>query len=192
MVVELSDGKVLMNKLVVLLLLLTTFLLSARRAPDLEIGVVDLNRAFEGYSKKSVREQELAAFKAEIDGKLQAHDARIAELRTELELLQKGTSRYTEIEDQLLAVSQRRLLDERRAAEEFKNRKVEMHESLLDEIGSSISALGRERGLAAVFQREFTLPDESLSWRTVLYHAEEIDLTDEVLARLNAKASSGK
>ncbi|MGE3163776.1 MAG: OmpH family outer membrane protein [Planctomycetota bacterium] len=181
-----------MQRVTIGLLLLAVLLIAAQAHPGPRIGVVDLNRVFEGYGQKEAHEQELARFKADIDAKIQALDARLAELRTELELLQKGTSRYTEIEDQLLAVSQRKLLDQRRAAEEFQKRKVDMHEILLNEIGQAISALGRELGYTAVFQQEFTLPGESLSWRTVLYHDAEIDLTSKVLERLNQPASKGE
>ena len=49
----------------------------------------------------------------------------------------------------------------------------------------AIAKYGKEKGYALILQKEFTLTSESHSWKSVLYHAEEIDLTHEILTLLN-------
>lgn len=162
------------------------FLLAAQAAtPSARFGVVDLNAVFEGYKKKDTLEQELAAAKKTVEAKIEKITAQIQEQRSELELLEKGTSRFEDVEDKIAALLQKRNREQVRARDDFQRRKAEFHEQILGELQEGIERYARENGYAAIFQREFSMPTESLSWRTVLYHDEHVDLTDEILAAVN-------
>lgn len=166
-------------------LCVVTVLIAAQSPTSDRVGVVDLNRVFEEYSKKDQLEGELAAVKAAMEAKFKEIDEQLSKLHDERELTEKGTSRYGEIEDSAAALVQKRKRLQRESAADFQRRKLAFHDQLLKQIDQTISSFATEHGYTAILQREFTLSSEAMSWKSVLFAAPTADVTDQILQRLN-------
>ncbi|MEM7168274.1 MAG: OmpH family outer membrane protein [Planctomycetota bacterium] len=171
--------------IVLLVLILAAVLLAAQGTPQQRIGIVDLNQVFEGYSQKDQLEAELATVKKKMEEQFDKIDNELKQLRGELELTEKGTTRYGEIEDRAAALIQKRKRLNRESSQEFQERKLAFHDQLLTHIDQTIQAFAIEQGYTTILQREFTLSTQSLSWKSVLFAAPETDVTAHILARLN-------
>ena len=176
-----------MRSMVFLVLLVAMFLVAAQGVSSPRLGVVDLHVLFEGYYKKEELEKKLKNSKGILEGKLQAIDAQVDEIRGEIALLEKGTSRFEELERKLFGLVQERRYEKQRATQELARNKARFHEALLGEIRASIRKYGREHEYIMILQKEFTLSTESLSWHSILYHSNEVDLTATLMEALNAE-----
>ncbi|MCI0650738.1 MAG: OmpH family outer membrane protein [Planctomycetes bacterium] len=159
---------------------------AAQHQPAARVGIVDLNKVFEGYGRKDALQAELKKLKDKYNEQLTAIDAKRKPLEAEVELLEKDTARRQELEREVYRLVQDQHFERRRFEEAFQAAKLGFHNQLLDEIRAVIAEYGRSEGFTVILQREFTLATESLSWQSVLYHAEETDVTPLILARLNA------
>ena len=159
----------------------------ARDAPDLRIGVVDLTQVYEGYERRGTLQKELEQSGKDVEEKIATLDEKITELRDERALLEKGTTRYDEIEKELFRLVQDRKYELAQAKKRLDERRREFHGELMTEIRSAIAAYGAAEHFTAIFQKEFSLTAEMSSWQSVLYHDAAVDVTAAVLERLNAK-----
>lgn len=156
------------------------------RSSTTQLGFVDLNRLFESAPARAQLEGELGAHRSQLEEVLRTIDGQLAELATELNLLEKGTQRHEELELRVLTLQQKRALEQRRLTEEFARKKAAFHDRILEGIEREIEAYAREHGYSAILQREFTLSQESRSWKAALYVEPTSDVTDAILTRLRA------
>ncbi|RKY23237.1 MAG: hypothetical protein DRP62_06310 [Planctomycetota bacterium] len=162
---------------------------------SLQIGVVSVRRIFQnssrhaGYMEKAVAERKSA--EAELDKLSKEIEAEKAGLKT----LKQGSSDYLSQMKEVMT-KQAGL----QAKQDFYKRQMELKdqqwtEQLYKDILQQSSEIAKEKGLALVFEKdEVELPAASanelmLTIRThkLLYSDGCLDITDEVMARIDAK-----
>ena len=109
----------------------------------------------------------------------------LTKIRSKLELLDRQTTRYRELEKEAMHVVQDLSYERQKATEELNGKKAQFYEQILGEIRAAIGRFGTENDYTVILQKEFTLTTEAQSWKSVLYHGAETDLTDTILAVLN-------
>ena len=160
---------------------------AATQSGSPKIGVVQFSQIFEGYEKKDVLQSQLESEGEALKKKPEEMDDQVTKLRSELELLDRNTSKYREMEKQILHLMQDVNYERKLATEQLNGKKSQFHEQIIKEIRAGITRYGKEHGYTMILQREFTLASEIRSWRSVLFHSAETEITLEVLAELNEK-----
>ncbi|MEE8141904.1 MAG: OmpH family outer membrane protein, partial [Planctomycetota bacterium] len=149
------------------------------------VGVVNLNTVFEGYQKRNTLEKQLNEERKALKKRIDGMEKGLAKMRVELELLDRQTTRFQELEKQARHLLEDLKVEQRHAAEALQRKQAQFHNSLLAEIRAVIGRYGEEQGFTLIVQKEFTLSSEARSWRSVLYHDPQIDLTQKILEVLN-------
>ncbi len=191
---------------------------AAAKAPPAQIviGVVDLGRAFEQYPRYVKMKGELEALRNKYDERLQAVSRGIDELKATLATLETGSEehRMKELEHKI------RLQERQGMAEMFRDRlELEVRRSevaIYEDLDAATKAVAAARGVHLVLRiNELDPPSADLGkeppndllrrhrafeLRQVLYAAEQIDLTPDVIRRMmvpmeprkdNAKPDAG-
>lgn len=167
-------------------LVVAFLLLAAAKLDDRpSIGVVDLNAVFDGCDKKELLEKNIAEAMAPVNEGLKALEKKINTAKEDLALLQKGTTRYDELEKQLFGYLQEARFEQSKATERLAQLTLKYRNELVGEITAAIAAYGKDHGYSVILQREFTLPKESNTWQAVLYQDDAVDLTQKILTILN-------
>lgn len=144
-----------------------------------KIGVVSVDRVFKEYKATQAKEAQLQKLTESKQAGREKKVTEIRGLRDELALLndenrekQKGT-----IEQKLQALA----AFDQEAKAAISDQRDDAISGLLKEIEEVVNSIAKERGM-----------DLILSDRAVLYRADTIDLTQEVIAILNGRAEKGK
>ena len=170
----------------VIALSILVFLVAAKSGEPARVGVVDLNQIFKGCKKMKNLEQSYAQAAAAENENLKAQQERVTSAKEDLALLEKGTTRYEELERKLFGYMQEALFERNKANERLARLKVQYHDELMREIKDSIREYGKKNGYTVILQREFTLPKEMNTWQAVLYQDDAADLTEAILAVLDS------
>jgi Skp family chaperone for outer membrane proteins len=179
------------------LALVVAFLGSPLRSEGVteRIGIVDLERVVDSFKKtESLKE----GLRQQIEPMLEAVKTRERELKKEEEELQflNPASPDFKTKSQALRVEKFRLRMQAEDLEaDWNARVVKAYRVILEDIEKEIASLARDKGLAAVLRvggvdLTGAEADEKdvvfkLKLKNILYHDPSLDLTDEVLARLN-------
>ena len=164
------------------LLLMPVLALPARAAAQLRIGYVDLQRALnESDAGKRAKDR----FKVQVDklqGELKKQKDQLDGLKEQLE---KKASVMKEDEARNLQKDyERKLRDFERTYKdsqgELQQKDNELTVELLKELQGVIEEFGKEGGYSMILEQ---------SSSSVLYGAPDLDLTDQVIARYNARKS---
>lgn len=163
-----------------LALVLVMLLASAAGAAELKIGYVDLQRALnESDAGKQAKEK----FKAQVDKLQNELKKKKDQLDAMKEQLEKKSSVMKEDEARNLEKDyQRKLRDFERdykdSQGELQQKDNELTVSLLKELQVVIEAFGKQNGYSLILEQ---------SSSSVLYGSPEFDLTEQIIARYNAK-----
>lgn len=172
-----------MNKQTVFFLVLFSFLaVGVRPAASAEgkISVVSVDRVFKEYKATQAKEAELQKLSESKQAGREKKVAEIRGLRDELALLndENREKQKVMIEQKLQALA----AFDQEAKAAISDQRDDAISGLLKEIEEVVNSIAKERGI-----------DLILSDRAVLYRADTIDLTQEVIAILNGRAGkSGK
>ena len=165
-------------------LLALLLLAAAAQAPAPRIGVVDVNRLFENFHKTNQLDAELTKVSEKLGTEIKKLEGRIEKLRGELSLLVRGTDRYNEIEKQLFSLVQEHKFEMNKAKTAVQAKQVEFRDQILAELRAAVDAYGRQQGFTMILQKELSAA-EGKGWRSVLYCADGVDITEAILARVN-------
>lgn len=149
---------------------------TAVAAQELKIGTVNVAKIFDGYERTkqsdAVLEKKGKQKEAEYEGRL----GELRKLREGVELLndQNRQAKEREIEEKADALKRFR----GNTAEDLRRERNQIAQGILSEIQKGVQQYAKTNGFALII-------DE----RAVLYGQETIDVTDEVLAQLNASAA---
>ncbi|RME76113.1 MAG: OmpH family outer membrane protein [Planctomycetota bacterium] len=162
----------------------------AQQAAAPRIGVVDLARVFKDYKKSAVLEEKINGERDQLKAELDGIKKKISDLNKELDLLDFGSDSYRAKEEEKARLVGLYELKKRRLEDRIKRRWQEYNVELLDDIGAVVSAYGKEHGYTLILKVDTDPSDEQkllAGLRNVLYFAEQIDITDQVVAILNRR-----
>ena len=185
-------GKAIAALLAFLLVLPVAASLGAEQKP-LKIGVVNLTKVFEGYKKKQHLEEELRSVREQKTRVLRQKSDEIMRLREEIKMLELGSEERKRKESLL----QQKQLDFRNfnevTASNLLEQKLDVTRTLYEDIIKAISAYGKRENFDLIIKvqdidTESRTLDELLykiNQHIVLYNAERIDITQDILDILN-------
>lgn len=160
------------------------------------VAVIDLERAVAGLSQWQVARQEVERLGETLEAQLQEQKAVVDAAEADLDAYAPGTAEYEAAQERF---SQRVI--EYEALGEFFRRKIAVERArrlrdVYSQIKVSLQTLSVERGydIVLVDDSKVPLPDENvgmqeitlqISARRILYSADEVDITDELITRMN-------
>jgi Skp family chaperone for outer membrane proteins len=161
-----------------------------------KVGVCDIRRVVTEYARFVTLRQGLEAMQAEAKAEMERRDAEVKTIMKQLEDLKKGSEDYKRLQE---VVWQKSV--EARAYGEIQKGRMELKQqeglrACYDDITQAIEAYCKDTGVDIVFtNRDVPMGDEmntkdleaAIATRYILYANTAIDVTDAVLAKLNAK-----
>jgi len=166
---------------------------SPAAAPAARVAVCDVQQIFTGYNKATDLLAKLNDKRQALAAELEQRSKAIESLQQEMDALKKGSSEYqsrlAEVERLRIDLAVSRQFGEAKILAEHRQLTMEMY----DEMVSAISQVAKDRGVEVVLHADRGLmeTDETMELlaqirvRTVLYWEPSLDITQEVLARLN-------
>lgn len=148
-----------------------------------KIGIVDRKEVFDNYERKKEAfksiEADVAQVQADIDeatqrilAKKESFDAQKDSMSQE-ELLQMEREIRRDVEEQQLKL--------KRHQEEIDTRQALLIKELKDEINATIAEVGVEKNYHIIFE------GDKRSKTSVIYYSSRMDITSEIITRLNGK-----
>lgn len=180
------------------LLLVAAGVLAPSRPPV--VAIVDLEKVFNSIESHSARERQLDASAASFQAKLKELEESVKELQAELDSFQPGSQSALELQNRVQAA-----VGEYRAYEQFVRLKLESEKAraMRDtyvEIKEGAKTLAREAGIDMVLLDD-SIPElersnsqrtvQQISARRILYANTEFDVSDDLIALLDARFRSG-
>ena len=158
-----------------------------------KIAVVSIEKVFEGNEKHHKWQQSMEARQVQIQAELQQMLKEIESIKSQMDTRKLGSSDYLKLAQE--GMEKRAVLE---AKDKFYEQEVTIKikqwtEELYKEVIAATNKVATEKGLDLVLAREnfdsatATTADLMTMIRTnkVLFHANEMDITDDVLAALN-------
>ncbi|MBM4027828.1 MAG: OmpH family outer membrane protein [Planctomycetes bacterium] len=169
---------------------------SQTTAPATRIGLVSIRDVFNGSKKHALYQAQLAKRAGQTNAQLDDLAKQVQEEERELKTVRPGTADHLKQSQVVLEArsklrNQEELIKLQRMTEDKK-----WFEDLYQEALRATEVVAKERGLDLVLERSeprFPIPNEEM-WSTlgthkVLYGGGAVDLTNDVIARVDASAS---
>ena len=175
-------------------------IVSSSAVAAMKVGVVDVVAVTNGYDRTKDASADLQVEQANLKAASEPKVKALEDLRLKRDGFNKGTKEWEQLDDQVLKteVEVRNWLGLEQVKIERRHRDV-----LLDmyrEITKTVDRLAKQKGLDMVFTKAFLEPDQidvdqskglddlknRIMGQRVLYPADVVDLTDDVLKILNA------
>lgn len=178
-----------------LFLMVATLVPRANEASNEGLVFVNLERVIEQYEGTRKSHEELTGA---VGGQIKGLDERAAKLskqEEELQFLNPLGDEYRSRRIDLVLEIERVRLERESLREVYQRALVTSYRGIFSDISAEIEALSKERGYDAVFQVSDPLPGDQertvdevflkLRFGQVLYHKSGLDVTDDLIARLN-------
>jgi Skp family chaperone for outer membrane proteins len=165
--------------------------LSQDRPVPTKLGFVDIKKAFETYRKRKDVQDQLKTKSDALSAQFKARAAQIEQDGEKLNTLNPGTDEYQALTRSIDLAKYTLDLDKKMKLRELDAEQRKKHALIYREICQESKAYGTEQGLAAVM---LFIPAEAdieqdldiiVSTRAVLCHDDQLDVTKEVVERLN-------
>ncbi len=170
--------------------------------PPAVLATIDIEEVFYSLDERSDADARLTALGEELEIERTAMEEELKVLAEDLQtLLQPGTPAYQKAEEELVWKS-----SQLRAFTEFGKLKLDREQSnmlrtIYDHMKTTIKALSEENGydVVSVNDSKVSLPQDvpeaemmrEISARRMLYTNPQLDITQQLIARMNADFSSG-
>lgn len=151
---------------------------SAFAAPEVKLGYVDLQRALTESTKGKAAQKDY-------EKAVQSAQSKLDEKKGEFERLRDSFSKQqASLNPDALQKKEEELLEKERdikrsfkdSQEKLRRTNAQMVGDLMKELRSAVEAVGKEKGLTVILEK---------GSNAVLYADNDIDITDEVVARFN-------
>lgn len=162
-----------------------------------KIGVVNISKVFDNYKKKRVLEEDLRVTREQKSRVLREKDKEIKRLADEIKMLELGSDvrKKREAEFEKKQVEFRSFTEVTSAA--LGDRKREITEKLYLEIAAAVEEYGRSNGFDLIIKWEnVEIKSDNMeellykiNQKTVLYAAETVDITQQIIDMVNNKYS---
>jgi Skp family chaperone for outer membrane proteins len=150
------------------------------------IAVVDVSTVFEDYGKKKDRQSELQASTKEVEDKLKELEKRYKEINAEITNLEPGPGKNEKLLEKVkLEIDVKELKD--RELKKLEETQIRYLQEIRDEISAEIQAYARSLDLDMVVEKTVAAAREGPRWPIVHHVKPELDITKEILDRLNAR-----
>jgi Skp family chaperone for outer membrane proteins len=171
-----------------------TALFSADEPIPTRLGFIDVKKVFDGYRKPKEIERSLKDKSDALGAKLQQRKDAITQEAQQLNTLNPGTPEHDALERRIQLAQDELEYDRKAQARSLQTEARRKELMIYREICNEAEACGAQKSLAAVFlhipiDAEFERRDNLdllMGTRTVLCRSDALDVTAEVIERLNA------
>lgn len=165
---------------------------------DLKLGIVNLKECFDKERVRHVKvlEEEINGKRDEMQKDLEARDKELKSLLSKLEDIDPTSDLYQEYRRQIVLKNAELKAKKEVSTAELKEMVRKFRSDVYDEVLLAVRQIAAERKLDLVLKADAPPTEEEveergsvemrLLTRTVLFHADSIDITDEVVKRMNA------
>ncbi|MFH0964936.1 MAG: OmpH family outer membrane protein [Planctomycetota bacterium] len=162
----------------------------------LKVGVVDFKRAFDSYKKKAEHEAKIEAENNRISEEVRAKNEELKTLQTNVQLFEEGSEERNKADEAL----RKKRIEYQAFVEQSKQDLMRMQRNSIVAIYDDITKVIREYGKAQEFDliikrdvpdlRASNLLDLQfqINNHKLLYNSDALDVTDAIVARLQATA----
>jgi len=176
---------------------------SGVRTNSLKLGVVDLNVVFENYEKRKLLDKEMREKEKWYQKKINEKKKELENLRDKIQLLDLGSEARMNHEDEFEKKNMELESYAKYAENSLVKKYKETFEGLYAEVLKTIETVGKRNNYDLIIKKEeANLQSKGISElqfkvgiRTVLYHSDAIDITNQVVDVLNNnyyKSGKGK
>ncbi len=169
-------------------------------AEELKIGVVDISGVFNGYEKRKDHDQKLKDMEINYKSEIEKQRKEMINLNEETQLLDLGSE---SIKKNIEILERKRAeLDGfvKFADRQLMKRYKEFFELIYDDVVKEVDVIGKEGNYSLIIKKEEPELKSSqisdlqykIGIRTVLYHSNVVDITSNVIERLNARYQKEK
>ncbi len=160
-----------------------------------KVGVVHLSKLFKGYSRAQVLEAQAAQEEKSFTDRLEALAKSIKDLKEELGNLDPNGELYGRMRRDLTVKQSELEYMQTEEKNRLQRHLDELTQDVLHDLEDAVRTFGAQRGFTAILRVD-EAPEGvdravQFSVTTVLYHDPSIDVTDEVVAWLNANPTQG-
>lgn len=173
-----------------------------KSGPNLKVGVVDIGTLFKKYSRKDQLESQINKEREEMRKQVEAEEKRLTERRAAIDQLYKRGSEAWEVEVEKLQLEAKALeMKEQRLQRVLKKRVEEFTLRVLTELEATIARYGQDHSFSLILKVDKSARDPNqdagelaaqfqerifrAQISDVLYHHDNVDVTNGVLALLN-------
>lgn len=169
-------------------------------AAELKIGVVGMDGVFEKYEKRTDIDQKLKDLEKDFKSEIEKMKKVMIDLNEETQLLDLGSDSRNKNQE----ILERKNVELEGYAKFAENQLVkkyrESFETIYGEIIKEVDSFGKENNYSLIIKKEEPdLKNSQLSdlqfkigIRTVLYHSNAVDVTSNIIERLNARYQKEK
>lgn len=158
-----------------------------RGGGPVRLGVVDLEAVFEASEQRRTLEKEIYD---EFDLRITALEelkAEIQKLRQSMALVKEGSEEHARFQEEVTIKGARLELLDKRFQAELQKQRTASFERVYGTIRGEVEKVAGELGVDLVLQRSLTLQESMPSWESVLFAASHLDITRQVIERVNGK-----
>lgn len=173
---------------------------AAAPPPPITAATVDLERLFEALEELASEQAHLQELGAAMDSENDTRQAELQRMDDELATLQAGTERYDELESQYIQKS-----IEYQAWIEFMRRQIDREKALVLEkvygsVKQAVRDMAEQQGFDIVYLNDSLKPlqrgseasiQQQISARRMLYTKPALDITEDLITRMNNAYAAG-
>jgi Skp family chaperone for outer membrane proteins len=169
----------------------------ALQAPPTSVAIVDLQRVFENLKEQQQVKADLQARGEELQREREQRRKDLATLQGDLDLLQPGSPAYKAKEAEL-----NKALIDIQVWQQFESQRLQLEErlqveNLIRKTNEAIERVAQDAGYSLVLFTNQPVnlragdSQQQINIRMVAYHSDAIDLTDQVIQRMNNEFQAG-
>ncbi len=169
-----------------------TTVVSQQKPDPVRLGFLDLGTAFKTYRKRKDVMDSLEAKFNVINVQFKQRGKQIEEMTGKLDTMNRDSDEYADLDRRISVEKYTLELDTKLAKRDIERDQRKRFTGIYKEMSDECHAYGAEHGLAAVLM--YTPPDADFgdsdlfqATRTVLCRDDQLDVTKDVVARLNAQ-----
>ncbi|KPJ59955.1 MAG: hypothetical protein AMS15_06635 [Planctomycetes bacterium DG_23] len=198
-------SKIMLAVLVLGLLLALAHTFSpVRAAPEtaasLKIAVVNIEKVFNSYQKKTLLDEDLAQWQSEKQEVLEAQAKELEILQARIENLAPASDQRSQAEQELLEKRLRLETSRQLIFKEAEKKQLGYFREIWQDIFSVIAGYGQENGYDLILKCDekrldspiFAELQYNIHRTLVLYNSSQVDISQEIIHLLNARMESEK
>jgi Skp family chaperone for outer membrane proteins len=160
-------------------------------AQPAKVAVVNYNKVLFAYKRQEDLSKELSAFTEQLQKDLDKAREQLRKLENEAALLESRNPRRQELEERIIQKRAELAVQERMARLKQQDKMVVIRTDLYNDISTQVSAVARQQGYTLVLRIAKDDPTGEMGFG-VMHYADAIDITDEVIERLNKNYATGR
>jgi len=152
---------------------------------ELKIAVVDFQRMFMSYLKREDLQKDLDARKEKMNKELASIEKELKAKRSDLEVLKPGTKEYRELQAKVIELETLLEVTRRNFQAQLEQEQRRHMQNLLNDLDRELQKYAKEKGIDLIISRYIADPRLARPLFIALYSRPDLDVTDELIQRVN-------